>query len=109
MPYSTPPGPSYDGNSSSFGSITALGGGNGGGYPRPNNVYRQGRPGGSGGGSAGNPTDSPPDRGGASPPGGSGASGQGILADMAHVSGPIVQVISNSWGGGRRRRWRFWW
>ena len=43
----------------------------------PNNTYRQGRPGGSGGGTTGNPTDSPPDRGGASPPGGSGASGQG--------------------------------
>ena len=32
---STPPGPSYNGNPSSFGSITALGGGNGGGYPNP--------------------------------------------------------------------------
>ena len=77
LPTSGQPGPSYDGNPSSFGSLTALGGGNGGGYPQPNNTYRQGRPGGSGGGTAGNPDDSPPDRGGASPPGGSGVPGQG--------------------------------
>ena len=71
------PGPSYDGNPSSFGSITALGGGNGGGYPHPIihidkedlvDLVVEPR----------ESDDSPPDRGGASPPGGSGASGKGI-------------------------------
>ena len=103
LPTSTPPGPSYDGNPSSFGSLTAIGGGGGGGYPHPNNTYRQGRPGGSGGGTAGNPDDSPPDRGGASPPGGSGTPGQGNpggYGGNARYYSPGNKQFSGGGGGG---------
>ena len=103
MPSSGYPSPSYNGNPSSFGSFTALGGGNGGGYPQPDNTYRIGRPGGSGGGTVGNPTDSPPDRGGGSPPGGSGASGQGNPGGFGGTSrywSPSSKCHSGGGGGG---------
>ncbi len=103
IPYNTSPSPSYNGNPSSFGSQTAIGGGNGGGYPQPNNSYRVGRPGGSGGGTTGNPDDSPPDRGGGSPPGGSGTPGQGNPGGQGGTSryySPGSKIHSGGGGGG---------
>ena len=103
MPTSAAPGPSYDGNPSSLGPITASGGGNGGGYPFPNNTYRTGRPGGCGGGTAGHPDNSPPDRGSGTPPGGAGTPGQGNPGGQGGTqrkNSPSTKLHVGGGGGG---------
>ena len=107
MPNSAAPNPSYNGNPSIIGSNQALGGGNGGGYPQPNDTYRSGRSGGSGGGGVSNPSDYVPTyyRGEASPPAtqGGGTPGQGNpggRGGFQYTPNPGQQCHAGGGGGG---------